>query len=128
MTGPAGNRLAEVDIEHDTAEIEQQRVGRTGGERGAGHAGGVRKTGGRSNGGTISVSTQLADSRRRRAKSEKCRKHTQRKDAEARRRDESTLSPGSLLLDNLRYLWARICFHRIDGSIAIGIELTRVES
>ena len=34
MAGPAGQRLAEIDIEHDAAEIEQQRVGGSGGEAG----------------------------------------------------------------------------------------------
>ena len=34
VTRPAGKRLAEIDIEHDAAEIEQQRVGGGGGEVG----------------------------------------------------------------------------------------------
>jgi hypothetical protein len=34
VTGPNGQRLGEIDIEHDVAEIEQQRVGGVGGERG----------------------------------------------------------------------------------------------
>src|SRR5216683_2230981 len=37
VTGPALKRLVEVDIEHDAAEIEQQRVGGAGGEQGSGH-------------------------------------------------------------------------------------------
>jgi hypothetical protein len=37
VTGPADQRLVEVDIEHDAAEIEQQRVGCAGGEQGSGH-------------------------------------------------------------------------------------------
>src|SRR6202043_187476 len=37
MAGPAGQRLVEIDIEHDAAEIEQQRVGGAGGEAGRGH-------------------------------------------------------------------------------------------
>ena len=40
MTGPAGKRLVEVDIEHHAAEIEQQRVGGAGGEQGLVHRGG----------------------------------------------------------------------------------------
>ena len=34
MAGPARHRLVEIDIEHDAAEIEQQRVGGAGGEEG----------------------------------------------------------------------------------------------
>ena len=34
MPGPDRHHLAEIDIEHDTAEIEQQRVGGTGEKRG----------------------------------------------------------------------------------------------
>ena len=30
MSGPNGHHLAEIDIEHDAAEIEQQRVGGVG--------------------------------------------------------------------------------------------------
>ena len=30
MTGPAGQRLVEIDIDHHAAEIEQQRVGGAG--------------------------------------------------------------------------------------------------
>ena len=37
VTGPAGDDLAEIDIEHHAAEIEQQRVGSAGGEQGTGH-------------------------------------------------------------------------------------------
>ena len=33
MAGPAGDRLGEIDIDHDAAEIEQQRVGAAGRER-----------------------------------------------------------------------------------------------
>jgi hypothetical protein len=33
MTGPAGQRAAEIDIEDDAAEIEQQGVGGGGGEK-----------------------------------------------------------------------------------------------
>ncbi len=50
VTGPARKRLVEVDIEHDTAEIEQQCIGSAGGEQGPVHRGGVRKTGEGSNG------------------------------------------------------------------------------
>ena len=35
MAGPVGQHLAEIDIEHDAAEIEQQRVGGVGGEGGS---------------------------------------------------------------------------------------------
>jgi hypothetical protein len=31
-------------------------------------------------------------------------------------------------LDNLRYLWPRICFHWIDAAISVVIVLTRIES
>ena len=34
MSGPNGRDLAEIDIEHDAAEIEQQRVGGAGEKRG----------------------------------------------------------------------------------------------
>src|ERR1700730_18247651 len=34
VAGPARERLIEIDIEHDTAEIEQQRVGGAGGRGG----------------------------------------------------------------------------------------------
>ena len=37
VSGPAGDNLAEIDIEHHAAEIEQQRVGSAGGEQGTGH-------------------------------------------------------------------------------------------
>jgi len=45
VAGPAGERFVEVEIEHDAAEIEQQRVGRAGGEEGRVHWGRVRKSG-----------------------------------------------------------------------------------
>jgi len=32
VAGPDRQRLAKIDIEHDAAEIEQQRVGGVGGE------------------------------------------------------------------------------------------------
>ena len=32
MPGPAGQRAAEINIEHDSAEIEQQRIGGVGSE------------------------------------------------------------------------------------------------
>jgi hypothetical protein len=60
VTGPARERLVEVDVEHDMAEIEQQCVGSTGGEQGQLHRGGVRKTGEGSNGVAMPVLTQLA--------------------------------------------------------------------
>src|SRR5258708_37681656 len=60
VTGPARERLVEVDIEHDTAEIEQQRVGRAGGEQGPVHRGGVRKTGEGSNGAAMPLLALLA--------------------------------------------------------------------
>src|SRR5258705_2682858 len=60
VTGPARERLVEVDIEHDTAEIEQQRVGRAGGEQGSVHRGGARKTGEGSNGVAMPLLAQLA--------------------------------------------------------------------
>src|SRR5712692_6459054 len=62
MTGPARERLVEVDVEHDTAEIEQQCVGSAGGEQGSVHRGGVRKTGEGSNGAMMPVLTQPAGS------------------------------------------------------------------
>src|SRR5436190_21330908 len=34
VAGPARERLVEVDIQHDAAEIEQQRVGGAGGKQG----------------------------------------------------------------------------------------------
>src|SRR6266566_8008048 len=58
VTRPARERLVEVDIEHDTAEIEQQCVGSAGGELGQVHRRGVRKTGEGSNG--VAMLTQLA--------------------------------------------------------------------
>ena len=42
VTGPAGDHLAEIDIEHHAAEVEQQRIGSAGEERGLGHRGGLR--------------------------------------------------------------------------------------
>src|SRR5438034_6513568 len=60
--GPARERLIEVDIEHDTAEIEQQRVGSAGGQRKSGHRGGVRKTGEGSNGVAMPVLARPAGS------------------------------------------------------------------
>jgi hypothetical protein len=44
VSGPARQRFIEVDIEHHTAEIEQERIGGVGSEQGSGHRGGVRKT------------------------------------------------------------------------------------
>src|SRR5260370_19915845 len=62
VTGPTGDNLAEINIEHDAAEIEQQRIGGAGGEQGAGHWDCVRKLGDGSNGVTIVRLIQFADS------------------------------------------------------------------
>src|SRR3981081_167298 len=62
VTGPAVKRLVEIDIEHDAAEIEQQRIGGAGGEEGAAHPCRLRKLGGPGNGVEMSVLIQLADS------------------------------------------------------------------
>jgi hypothetical protein len=62
MSGPASQRFVEIDIEHDAAEIEQQRVGGAGGEQGAGHGSRLRKLAEGSNGVTIVRSIQFADS------------------------------------------------------------------
>jgi hypothetical protein len=43
VTGPARQRPVEIDIDHDTAEIEQQRVGGAGGERRRDHPSRLRK-------------------------------------------------------------------------------------
>jgi hypothetical protein len=60
VAGPARERLIEIDIEHDAAEIEQQRVGGAGGEGRSVHRGGVRKPGKGSNGVSMPVLAQLA--------------------------------------------------------------------
>ena len=39
MRSPAGDRLAEIDVEDDAAEIEQQGIGGAGREAGSGHGG-----------------------------------------------------------------------------------------
>ena len=62
MTRPARHRPLEVDVEHDAAEIEQQRVGGAGGE-GRGHGGDVRKLAQASNHRNLAQQTRL---RRRR--------------------------------------------------------------
>src|SRR6266568_7503882 len=80
VSGPARERLIEVDIEHDTAEIEQQRVGSAGGERRSVHRGGVRKTGEGSNGVAMPVLTQLAAQFGRSVPYKRCRRRPEQVD------------------------------------------------
>jgi hypothetical protein len=54
MAGPNGHDPAEVDIEHDAADVEQQHVGRVGGE-GGGHGSRLQNWAGLSNGARKSV-------------------------------------------------------------------------
>src|SRR3954465_76356 len=50
VAGPACNRLVEIDVEYNAADIEQQRVRGARGEQGKAHLRGVRKTGETRNG------------------------------------------------------------------------------
>jgi hypothetical protein len=44
MASPALERSVEIDVEHHATEIEQQRIGCTGGEGRWDHGGGLRKS------------------------------------------------------------------------------------
>jgi hypothetical protein len=50
VAGPACNRLVEIDVEYNAADIEQQRVRGARREQGEVHLRGVRKTGETRNG------------------------------------------------------------------------------
>jgi hypothetical protein len=59
MAGPTGHHPGEVDIEHDAAEIEQQRVGGVGGERRI-HGSRLQNWTGLSNGRGLELAPNLA--------------------------------------------------------------------